>query len=209
MSVYAASGVLDDLGPLPSGRPAIEAAGLTKTYGSGDKAVRALAGISFAVPAGSVFGLLGPNGAGKSTTVKILTTLSRARRRHGSVAGIDVHRSPARVRRAIGYVSQKPGFDPMATGRENLVLAGRIHGLSAARPGRGPTSCSTASVSPRRPTGWPATGPAACSASSTSPSAWCTGRRCCSSTSRPPDSTREARAEMWAEIAPAGRARTG
>ncbi|MGW0227059.1 ATP-binding cassette domain-containing protein [Actinopolymorpha singaporensis] len=130
MSVYAASGVLDDPGPPPYGRPAIEAAGLTKTYGSGDKAVRALAGISFAVPAGSVFGLLGPNGAGKSTTVKILTTLSRADAGTASVAGIDVHRRPAWVRRAIGYVSQKPAFDPMGTGRENLVLAGRIHGLS-------------------------------------------------------------------------------
>ncbi|MET9021597.1 ATP-binding cassette domain-containing protein [Actinopolymorpha sp. NPDC004070] len=130
MSAYAASGVLDDPAPLPSGRPAIEAAGLAKTYGSGDKAVRALAGITFSVPAGSVFGLLGPNGAGKSTTVKILTTLSRADAGSASVAGIDVHRHPARVRRAIGYVSQKPAFDPMGTGRENLVLAGRVHGLS-------------------------------------------------------------------------------
>ncbi len=130
MSAYAASGVLDDPTPLPSGRPAIDAAGLTKTYGSGDKAVRALAGIGFAVPAGSVFGLLGPNGAGKSTTVKVLTTLSRADAGTASVAGIDVHRHPARVRRVIGYVSQKPAFDPMGTGRENLVLAGRVHGLS-------------------------------------------------------------------------------
>jgi ABC-2 type transport system ATP-binding protein len=113
----------------------IEANGLTKTYGKGDKAVQALRGISFAVPAGSVFGLLGPNGAGKSSAVKILSTLSRADSGSARVAGFDVDRQPDDVRRAIGYVSQKPGFDPIATGRENLVLQARIYGLtgSAAR----------------------------------------------------------------------------
>ncbi len=111
--------------------PAVEVDGLVKTYGSGAKAVTALAGISFTVPAGSVFGLLGPNGAGKSTTVKILTTLTRADAGTARVAGLDVHRDASSVRRAIGYVSQKPGFDPLGTGRENLVLQGRIHGLSS------------------------------------------------------------------------------
>ena len=111
---------------------AIVASELVKTYGKGDKAVRALAGISFAVPAGSVFGLLGPNGAGKSSTVKILSTLARADSGTAGVAGFDVGTEPDAVRRSIGYVSQKPGFDPMATGKENLVLQGRIHGL----PGR-------------------------------------------------------------------------
>jgi ABC-2 type transport system ATP-binding protein len=108
----------------------IVADGLVKTYGSKDKSVRALAGISFAVSAGSVFGLLGPNGAGKSSTVKILSTLSRADDGTATVAGFDVSRQPDEVRRAIGYVSQKPGFDPIATGRENLILQARIHGLS-------------------------------------------------------------------------------
>jgi ABC-2 type transport system ATP-binding protein len=108
----------------------IIATDLVKTYGKGDKAVRALAGISFSVPAGSVFGLLGPNGAGKSSTVKILSTLSRSDSGTASVAGFDVGRKPDDVRRAIGYVSQKPGFDPVATGKENLVLQARIHGLS-------------------------------------------------------------------------------
>ncbi len=103
---------------------------LVKTYGKGDKAVRALAGISFSVSAGSVFGLLGPNGAGKSSTVKILSTLSRSDSGTASVTGFDVGRQPDDVRRVIGYVSQKPGFDPMATGTENLVLQARIHGLS-------------------------------------------------------------------------------
>ena len=54
---------------------AIEAVGLVKTFGSGEKAVKAVAGVDFAVPEGTVVGLLGPNGAGKTTTVRILTTL--------------------------------------------------------------------------------------------------------------------------------------
>jgi ABC-2 type transport system ATP-binding protein len=108
----------------------IIAGDLVKTYGKGDKAVQALAGISFTVPAGSVFGLLGPNGAGKSSTVKILSTLSRPDSGTATVAGYDVLTEPDDVRRSIGYVSQKPGFDPVATGTENLVLQGRIHGLS-------------------------------------------------------------------------------
>jgi len=110
---------------------AIEAVELTKTYGKGDKAVRALSGVSFSVRSGVIFGLLGPNGAGKSTTVKILTTLSTPDSGHATVAGIDIRRHPDQVRRVIGYVSQKPAFDPIATGRENLVLRGRIYGMSA------------------------------------------------------------------------------
>jgi ABC-2 type transport system ATP-binding protein len=81
------------------------------------------------VPAGTVFGLLGPNGAGKSTTIKILTTLSKPTSGSASVAGLDVLRRPNQVRRSIGVVTQGSGTDPMATGRENLLLAGRIHGM--------------------------------------------------------------------------------
>ena len=110
---------------------AVEAVDLGKTYGKGAKAVHALAGLSFAVRPGIVFGLLGPNGAGKSTTVRILTTLARPDRGRATVHGIDVARHPDRVRPLIGYVSQKPGFDPVATGGENLVLQGRVHGASA------------------------------------------------------------------------------
>jgi ABC-2 type transport system ATP-binding protein len=79
-----------------------------------------------------VFALLGPNGAGKSTTVKILTTLSRADSGRAYVAGSDVAVAPDRVRRSIGLVSQKSSSDPLATGRENLVLAGRIQGMTRA-----------------------------------------------------------------------------
>jgi ABC-2 type transport system ATP-binding protein len=104
----------------------IEVHDLVKTY---PKGVRALDGLSFAVPAGTVFGLLGPNGAGKSTTVKILTTLAQADSGTATVAGLDVRAKAAQVRQAIGVVAQRSGADPMATGRENLLLTGRIQGL--------------------------------------------------------------------------------
>jgi ABC-2 type transport system ATP-binding protein len=104
---------------------AITALDLTKTYGS----VRALAGVSLSVEPAVVFALLGPNGAGKSTTVKILTTLSLADGGEARVAGLDVVRDAAAVRRAIGVVGQQPGFDGDATGRENLELQAEIHGV--------------------------------------------------------------------------------
>ncbi|HLI38284.1 MAG TPA: ATP-binding cassette domain-containing protein [Streptosporangiaceae bacterium] len=112
---------------------AIEADRLVTTY---PKGVRALDGLSFAVPAGTVFALLGPNGAGKSTTVKILTTLARADSGTARVAGLDVRAFPARVRHAIGVVAQRSGADPMATGRENIPLSGRIQGLRGRDLGR-------------------------------------------------------------------------
>jgi ABC-2 type transport system ATP-binding protein len=105
---------------------AIEAEGLAKQYPGG---VTALDGLSFIVPEGTVFGLLGPNGAGKSTAVKILTTLARADAGTASVAGFDVLSEPARVREAIGVVSQTGGLDREATGRENLRLQGRLFGM--------------------------------------------------------------------------------
>ncbi len=110
---------------------ALEAADLVKTYpaGRGKPPVQALCGLSLRVAAGTVFGLLGPNGAGKSTTVKILTTLSRADSGSARVAGLDVRTAAHRVRHAIGLVGQLPSSDPIATGRENLVLAARIQGL--------------------------------------------------------------------------------
>ncbi|MGW7551427.1 ATP-binding cassette domain-containing protein [Streptomyces rimosus] len=111
---------------------ALEAVDLIKTYSAGRNKppVRALRGLSFHAAPGTVFGLLGPNGAGKSTTVKILSTLAAADSGSARVAGIDVAAEPDRVRRAIGVVAQRPGTDPMATAAENLLLAGRIHGMS-------------------------------------------------------------------------------
>jgi len=112
----------------------ISAHELRKSYPGGRQAprVQALDGLSIEVEAGTIFGLLGPNGAGKSTTVKILSTLSRADSGSAEVAGIDVARHPDQVRRVIGFVAQKSVADPMDTGRENLVLAGRLQGMRGA-----------------------------------------------------------------------------
>ena len=92
--------------------------------------MRALEGITFGVRTGEVFGLLGPNGAGKSTTVKVLATLTKPDSGRAEVAGRDVVREPNAVRRAIGYVPQSSGVDRDATGRENLMLQGRVQGMS-------------------------------------------------------------------------------
>jgi ABC-2 type transport system ATP-binding protein len=113
---------------------AIEAHGLVKTYAARGRkdGARALDGLSITVPRGTVFGLLGPNGAGKSTTIKILTTLARPDQGTAVVEGIDVLRRPDRVRSVIGVVAQRSGSDPMATGRENLILQGRLYGMGGA-----------------------------------------------------------------------------
>jgi ABC-2 type transport system ATP-binding protein len=113
--------------------PVLQASELSKSYpgGRGRPPITALDGLSFEAEAGTLFGLLGPNGAGKSTTVKILATLSKADSGSATVAGIDVARHPDRVRHAIGFVAQKQVSDPMDTGRENLMLAGRLQGMSA------------------------------------------------------------------------------
>jgi ABC-2 type transport system ATP-binding protein len=113
--------------------PALQARQLSKSYpgGRGKPRLAALDGLSFEAEPGTIFGLLGPNGAGKSTTVKILATLSKADSGSATVAGIDVARHPERVRRAIGFVAQKQVSDPMDTGVENLMLAGRLQGMAA------------------------------------------------------------------------------
>jgi ABC-2 type transport system ATP-binding protein len=107
-------------------RRAIVVRNLVKAYpGVG----RALDGLSFEVETGTIFGLLGPNGAGKSTTVKILTTLTRQDDGEVYVTGINRLQNPEHIRRAIGYVAQRSAVDIEATGRENLVLQGRLYGL--------------------------------------------------------------------------------
>jgi ABC-2 type transport system ATP-binding protein len=106
---------------------AIEARQLVKTYAvRGEKhGIRALNGLNISVPRGMIYGLLGPNGAGKSTTVKILTSLARPDSGEARVEGID-------VLAMIGVVAQRSGADPTATGRENLILQGRLYGLRGA-----------------------------------------------------------------------------
>jgi ABC-2 type transport system ATP-binding protein len=96
-----------------------------KRYGQ----VQALDGVSFEVREGEVFGLLGPNGAGKSTTVRVLVTLTHADEGRASVAGHDVRAQPNAVRRVIGYVPQDSGVDQFGTGRENLMLQGRVQSM--------------------------------------------------------------------------------
>ena len=113
---------------------AIEARQLVKTYAvRGEKhGIRALDGLDISVPRGMIYGLLGPNGAGKSTTVKILTSLARPDSGEARVEGVDVLARPGQVRHMIGVVAQRSGADPTATGRENLILQGRLYGLRGA-----------------------------------------------------------------------------
>src|ERR1700691_4776001 len=106
----------------------IEAEGLAKRYGK----TQALAGVDFAVPAGTILGLLGPNGAGKTTAVRILTTLARPDAGRGTVAGIDVVARPGEVRRHIGVAAQDATLDQLLTGRQNLVLVGELSDMGRA-----------------------------------------------------------------------------
>jgi ABC-2 type transport system ATP-binding protein len=104
---------------------AIVVESVEKSFG----AVKALQGISFSVPTGTVLGVLGPNGAGKTTTVSILSTLTRPDAGRALVAGYDVVREAAQVRSSIMLTGQYAALDEMLTGRENLVLFGRLMGL--------------------------------------------------------------------------------
>jgi ABC-2 type transport system ATP-binding protein len=106
--------------------PAIVAEGLGKRFGR----VTAIDGVDVELPAGGVLGVLGPNGAGKTTTVRILATLLRPDRGRAWVAGFDVVRNPASVRRRIGLSGQYAAVDPFLTGQENLVMIGRLYGLT-------------------------------------------------------------------------------
>lgn len=91
----------------------------------------AVNGISFEVAQGELFGFLGPNGAGKTTTIKMLTTLLKPTRGRAMVAGYDVLREPSKVRSVIGYVAQDIAVDDWGTGRENLMLQGRLHRMDS------------------------------------------------------------------------------
>jgi ABC-2 type transport system ATP-binding protein len=108
--------------------PAIEAFELTRRFG----AFTAVDKASFSVAQGEVFGLIGPNGAGKTTLIKMLTTLLPPSAGRATIAGYDIERQPAKVRRHIGYVPQLLSADGSLTGRENLLLSARLYGIPRA-----------------------------------------------------------------------------
>jgi ABC-2 type transport system ATP-binding protein len=97
---------------------------LVEIYSDGTKAVD---DISFTVKEGEFFGFLGPNGAGKSTTIKILTTLLRKTSGAVTVAGYDIEKQAAAIRKIIGVQSQETTVDGDLTGRENIELQGHFH----------------------------------------------------------------------------------
>jgi daunorubicin resistance ABC transporter ATP-binding subunit len=103
----------------------IEARGLVKRFGP----TVALDGLDLEVPAGAILGVLGPNGAGKTTAVRILTTLTLPDAGSARVAGHDVVRDRAAVQRRIGVTAQDATLDEVLTGRQNLVMIGRLSGL--------------------------------------------------------------------------------
>ena len=105
---------------------AIEALGLGKAFG----AVKAVDGLDLSVPSGGVFALLGPNGAGKTTTIRIFATLTRPDVGIARVLGYDVTSEPHAVRAGICLTGQFATVDPSLTGTENLVLQGRLLGLT-------------------------------------------------------------------------------
>lgn len=114
------------------GGNAVVAEGLVKVYRSRKEEVRALDGLDLTVPEGNVLGLLGPNGAGKTTTVRILATLLQPDAGRATVAGFDVLRQAQQVRSVIGLSGQYAAVDENLTGRENLVMFGRLYQLSKA-----------------------------------------------------------------------------
>ncbi len=123
----------------------IHAEGLVKRYGQ----TLALAGVDLEVPAGSILSVLGPNGAGKTTAVRILTTLTTPDAGSARVAGHDVVREAAAVQRNIGVTAQDATVDELLTGRQNLVMVGRLSGLRRA-DARAPRLGAAPSIRPDR-----------------------------------------------------------
>ncbi len=112
-----------------TGTLAIEASGLAKTFG----ATRAVDGVDLAVPRGAVYGVLGPNGAGKTTTIRMLATLLRPDGGSARVFGHDIVSEADAVRGRVTLTGQLASVDEDLTGRENLVLLGRLLGFDRAQ----------------------------------------------------------------------------
>jgi ABC-2 type transport system ATP-binding protein len=107
----------------------IEIKSLTKTFGK----IQAVRGIDLNIEKGEIFGLLGPNGAGKTTTIGMLCTIIRPTSGSATLAGFDIVKNPAEVRRQVGIVFQDPTLDTVLTGHENLELHARLYGVPAAQ----------------------------------------------------------------------------
>ena len=99
-------------------------------FGARSEAVRAIDGLSFNVPRGSIFGMLGPNGAGKTTLLKILATLLQPSSGHARIEGFDVVEQPLEVRRRMSMVLQETAGEMFLSVRDNLLTYARFHGLS-------------------------------------------------------------------------------
>jgi ABC-2 type transport system ATP-binding protein len=114
----------------------IKTKGLRKSFtvGKGRKVMKvdAVRGVDLDVAEGEIFGFLGPNGAGKTTTLRMLSTLITPDGGEAMVAGADLYGEPAAIRRRIGYVAQGGGTTDEASGREELVLQARMHGIRKA-----------------------------------------------------------------------------
>ncbi len=110
----------------------IETHKLAKTFKSRGKTVEAVRGVDLTVREGEIFGFLGPNGAGKTTTMRMLATLLDPSDGQATICGYDLRRESKQVRTQIGYVGQKGGAEPRESGRENLVLQGRLYGMRKA-----------------------------------------------------------------------------
>ena len=115
--------------PERSASPIVNMDTVSKTYRTRDRTVQALDRLSLSVQPGEVLGVLGPNGAGKTTAVNVLSTLETPDSGTATVAGFDVVKDAAAVRSAISLTGQFAAVDGELTGRENLVLFGRLRGL--------------------------------------------------------------------------------
>jgi ABC-2 type transport system ATP-binding protein len=110
----------------------IEIRGLRRTFKSRKQEVVAVDGVDLKVEKGEIFGFLGPNGAGKTTTLRMLSTLLSPTSGEATVAGADLRKEPNKVRERIGYVSQAGSSAPEVTGRNELIIQGRVYGMSKA-----------------------------------------------------------------------------
>jgi len=160
----------------------IEARGLVKRFG----ATTALDGVDLTARTGTVLAVLGPNGAGKTTAVRVLATLIEPDGGRASVGGYDVVARAQQVRRLIALTGQYAAVDESLTGVENLLLIGRLLGLSRVEArGRAAELLAWPTPAAERPRPIRA----ACAGGSTWPPAWSAGPGCSTWTSRPPAST--------------------